>query len=309
MALTVPSRIEAEAVVPDELAGARFDQAAARMFSTYSRERLKQWIRSEQLLLNGRAGESDTRVRGGDRLRLQAEPDTREDWQSAQDVLFAIAHMDDRVIVVDKPVGVVMHPGAGTRDGTLVNGLLFRFPELAGLPRAGIVHRLDKDTSGLLIVGRTLDAHTWFVRALAARAIDRRYIVIVRGEVLRPFSVDAAIGRHPTLRTRMAVRLEGGRPARTDFVPLARAGGTTLLEARLHSGRTHQIRVHLAHAGYPLLGDSVYGIRHPAIARQALHAYRLAFALVPGGPILEVKSRPPADFRALTESLGLAVND
>ncbi len=294
--------------MPDELAGARFDQAAARMFSSYSRERLKQWIRAEQLLLNGVAGESDTRVRGGDTLRIQAEPDTREDWQSAQEVLFSIAHIDDRVIVVDKPVGVVMHPGAGTRDGTLVNGLLFRFPELAALPRAGIVHRLDKDTSGLLIVGRTLDAHTWFVRALAARAVERRYLVVVRGDVLRPFSVDAAIGRHPALRTRMAVRLEGGRPARTDFEPLARAGGTTLLEARLHSGRTHQIRVHLAHAGYPLLGDTVYGVRHPGIARQALHAYRLAFGSVPNGALIEVVSRPPADFLALAESLGLVIN-
>ncbi len=294
--------------MPDELAGARFDQAAARMFSTYSRERLKQWIRGEQLLLNGRAGESDTRVRGGDLLRIQADPDTREDWQSAQEVLFGIAHIDDRVIVVDKPVGVVMHPGAGTRDGTLVNGLLFRFPELAVLPRAGIVHRLDKDTSGLLIVARTLDAHTWFVRALAARAVERRYLVLVRGAVLRPFSVDAAIGRHPTLRTRMAVRLAGGRPARTDFLPLCHAGGTTLLEARLHSGRTHQIRVHLAHAGYPLLGDSVYGVRQAGIARQALHAYRLAFASVPSGPVMEIVSRPPADFLALAGSLGLVVN-
>ena len=308
MAVTLPSRIDAEAVVPDELAGARFDQAAARMFSSYSRERLKQWIRAEQLLLNGHAGESDARVRGGDVLRIRAVPVTREDWQSPQDVPFVVAHIDERVIVVDKPVGLVMHPGAGTRDGTLVNGLLFRYPELNALPRAGIVHRLDKETSGLLIVGRTLDAHTWFVRALAARAVERRYLVIVRGEVLRPFSVDAPIGRHPTLRTRMAVRTEGGRAARTDFVPLHRVAGATLLEARLHSGRTHQIRVHLGHARYPLLGDTVYGIQHPGITRQALHAYRLAFPLVPNGQLLEVRSKPPADFLALVESLGIVLD-
>ena len=284
-----------------ELGGARLDQVAARLFGDFSRERLKRWITSGALQLNGAPAKATARVRVGDRLVLNAELGLDEDWHSPQVVPFDVAYESADVIVVDKPAGVVMHPGAGVRDGTLVNGLLARFPELAQLPRAGIVHRLDKDTSGLVLVGRTLPSHTRLVRALAAREVGRRYLLVVAGDVASAFSVDAPIARHPVVRTRMAV-VPGGRQARTDVLPLARVAGRSLLEATLHSGRTHQIRVHLAHAGYPLLGDRVYGQPVPELDRQALHAWRLAFEDA-DAPV-RLRSLPPPAFVAALQRWG-----
>jgi 23S rRNA pseudouridine1911/1915/1917 synthase len=289
--------------VTSELGGARLDQVAARMFGDFSRERLKRWIASGELQLNGAMAKVTARVREGDRLVLNAEVGQDEDWHSPQVVPFDVAYESADVIVVDKPAGVVMHPGAGVRDGTLVNGLLERFPELAHLPRAGIVHRLDKDTSGLVLVGRTLPAHTRLVRALAAREVGRRYLLVVAGEVAAGFTVDAPIARHPVVRTRMAV-VPGGRVARTDVVPLACVAGRSLLEATLHTGRTHQIRVHLAHVGHPLLGDRVYGVPAPELDRQALHAWRLAFE--DAGEAVRVRSQPPQAFLAAVRRWGFS---
>ncbi len=301
MPLTTLGRVEAEGIVTSELGGTRLDQVAARLFADFSRERLKRWIACGDLRLNGATSKATAKVKVGDCLQLCTELTTDEDWHTPADLPFGVAHLSDEVIVVDKPAGLVMHPGAGVRDGTLVNGLLSRFPELAGLPRAGIVHRLDKETSGLVLVGRTLQSHTRLVRALAARAVGRRYLVVVAGEVGTAFSVEAPIARHPVLRTRMAV-VAGGRPARTDVRPLARVNGSSLLEATLHSGRTHQIRVHLAHAGYPLLGDPVYGVARSELSRQALHAWHLAFE--DGGSPVTVASPPPPDLRAALHAWG-----
>lgn len=297
--------IEAAALVPGGLPGGRFDQVAAQLFPQHSRENLKRWILAGALTRNGEQASPSVRVRAGDSLRLLAVLEPREDWRSAQDVPFAVVAERDDWLVIDKPAGVVVHPGAGARDHTLVNGLLARYPSQATLPRAGIVHRLDKDTSGLMLVARTPRAHTYLVRALAARTIDRRYLAIATGELRRSVEVDVPIGRHPTHRTRMAVRNDG-RAARTSIRPLARVDGFTLVEAKLHSGRTHQIRVHLAHLGHPLLGDVVYGSGSSLLGRQALHAYRLV--VPPGDPGSTFLAGPPPDLCQAAGSLGIDID-
>lgn len=306
MPVTATERIQADCAVPPELAGGRLDQIAARLFTDYSRERLKRWIRSGELRVNGATAKADAKVRAGDQLTLRAELRQDEDWHTPQAVPFEVLYESPDVLVVDKPAGVVMHPGAGVPDGTLVNGLLARFPELAALPRAGVVHRLDKETSGLVLVGRTLEGHTRLVRDLAAREVERRYLLIVRGELAVARVVDAPIGRHPVLRTRMAV-CAGARPARTDLRPLAVVGGSSLLEAKLHTGRTHQIRVHAAHAGFPLLGDPTYGVPRPELPRQALHAWRLRFR--DAGDWVSLRSLPPADFLQAALAWGFRAED
>ena len=251
-------------VTPDR-AGERLDVIATALLCDYSREQVKRWIRAGELTVDGAHLAASARLHGDEHLQLDAALRVREDWQTPQRVPFATIHEDASLLVIDKPPGVVVHPGAGTTDGTLVNGLLAQFPELATVPRAGIVHRLDKDTSGLMLIARTLSVHARLVRMIAAREVGRRYLVLVHGAVAAPFVVDAPIGRDPRLRTSMAV-VAAGRPAHTRFRPIAQARGMTLLEAQLTTGRTHQIRVHLAHAGYPVVGDPRYG-RHVAPRR------------------------------------------
>jgi 23S rRNA pseudouridine1911/1915/1917 synthase len=309
------NRIVKRLSVPSELAGRRLDQAAAELMPEFSRSRLRAWIDAGALLVGGREAKARMLVKGGEELALQAELETAGEAQ-AEPIPLSIVHADDALLVVDKPIGLVVHPGAGNRSGTLQNALLHRHPELAVLPRAGLVHRLDKDTSGLLLVARTLQSHTALVAALERREINRTYRAICQGVLTGGGTIDAPIGRHRRERTKMAVT-EGGRTARTRYRVVERFRAHTYCEVELETGRTHQIRVHMAHIRAPLLGDPVYGGRPklpPAasdelraalqgLRRQALHASRLQLAHPVTGATLKFDSPIAADLAALLELL------
>ena len=285
----------------------RFDQALARMLPEHSRSRLKAWIDAGHVAVDGRAWDGKRRVAGGERVEIRPLRDLTAGTAVAQDIALAIVYEDESIIVLDKPAGLVVHPGSGNRDGTLQNALLHHDPALAAIPRAGIVHRLDKETSGLLVVARTEAAHTSLVRQLAARTMHREYLALARGDLAQPMIIEAPIGRHPTQRTTMAV-VAKGKPARTHVEIVERFGIATLVRCRLETGRTHQIRVHLAAIDHPLVGDPAYGGRRPApgvpaFARQALHATRLELVHPADGRAMRFDSPPPADFSGLLESL------
>jgi 23S rRNA pseudouridine1911/1915/1917 synthase len=293
--------------VPSGFAGLRLDQALARMLPEYSRNRLQAWVREGRVHVDGAQRNAKHRLAGGERVEVVPDTAPAERAQQPQAIVLATLYEDDDIIVIDKPAGLVVHPGSGNWDGTLLNALLHHAPQLAGLPRAGIVHRLDKDTSGLLVVGKTLAAQTDLVRQLQARSVRREYLAVVSGAVERGGTVEAAIGRHPVQRTRMAV-VAGGRNARTHFQVVERLHGATLVQCTLDTGRTHQIRVHMAHIGHPLLGDPVYGARRtPALAagfrRQALHAWRLGLLHPASRLPMQWEALPPADFAALLQAL------
>jgi 23S rRNA pseudouridine1911/1915/1917 synthase len=298
-----------ERLIPPELAGLRLDLALAQVFPEHSRSRLQAWVRAGRVLLDARpADDVKRKVWGGGRVALAAGPGAGETAARAEPIPLSILHEDAAIIVIDKPAGLVVHPGAGNWEGTLLNALLHHAPELAGIPRAGIVHRLDKDTSGLLGVAKTVEAHTSLVRQLAARAVKREYLALVHGRVAGDGAIDAPIGRHPVARTRMAVTARG-REARTRYGVVERFDAATLLAVSLETGRTHQIRVHMRAIGHPLVGDPTYGKRGHGggpladFPRQALHAARLGFAHPATGAHCEWESPPPADLRALIESL------
>jgi 23S rRNA pseudouridine1911/1915/1917 synthase len=294
--------------VPATFAGVRLDQALARLIPEHSRSRLKAWIDAGRITLDGAATEGKRRLCGGERIEVVAGPPATElAAAAAQPIALSIVHEDDDILVVDKPAGLVVHPGSGNRDGTLQNALLHHAPELAALPRSGIVHRLDKDTSGLLVVAKTLRAHTDLVRQLQARSVRREYVGVARGDLARPVTIDAPIGRHPHARTTMAV-VATGKPARTQVTPVARLGAATLVHCRLETGRTHQIRVHLAAIGHPLIGDPAYGGRRggagiPAFPRQALHAARLGLVHPRSHAPCEWEAPMPPDLAQLIDTL------
>jgi 23S rRNA pseudouridine1911/1915/1917 synthase len=279
--------IELSTTLPPELAGKRLDQALAHVFPAYSRTRLQQWVKQGQIRVNDAPARPRDTVLGGERVILFAETEAEVIWQ-AQPLPLDIIYEDKAVIVVNKPAGLVVHPAVGNRDGTLVNALLNHAPELEKVPRAGIVHRLDKDTTGLLVVARTLPAHYALVKQLQAHQISREYRAITVGTMTGGGTVNAPIARHPINRKRMAVA-PLGKPAVTHYRVLTRFRAHTYTACFLETGRTHQIRVHLAHINYPLLGDPTYGKRlhipmksgEEIIAalrsfrRQALHATRL----------------------------------
>jgi 23S rRNA pseudouridine1911/1915/1917 synthase len=298
-------------MLPEEAAGVRLDQALAQALPQYSRARLQAWIRSGSVSVDGRLPRQRDLVRGGEAVRIQAQltPLGVVDPEAmALEVLWSDAHL----LIINKPAGLVVHPGAGNARHTLQNGLLAWDPALSRVPRAGIVHRLDKDTSGLLLIARTVEAHTALVAALAARKIHRGYVALCTGVMTGGGSVDRPIGRHRSVRTRMAVRSDG-REAVTHFRILRRYPAHTLIDVTLETGRTHQIRVHLAHLGFPLVGDPLYGGRRrlPAGAsvemrtaltgfkRQALHAARLALRHPLTGQELSFEAPLPPDFAAL----------
>lgn len=298
------------ALIDEEQSGRRLDQAAADLFADFSRSRLKQWILGGQLTVNGEQRRPRDPVIAGERLRLLAESEPRVSI-APQRIPLSIVWEDDEVLVIDKPAGLVVHPGAGNPAGTLQNALLHHRPALAEVPRAGLVHRLDKDTTGLMVVAATEIAHAALVRQLEARSVRREYEAVCRGVLTAGGTIDAPIGRHPVDRLRMTVR-NSGRPAVTHYRVIRRFRGHTHLLARLETGRTHQIRVHLAHAGHPLLGDPVYGrLQLPAGAtpalieslrgfrRQALHARRLAFQHPASGETVAFEAELPQDFRQL----------
>jgi len=297
--------------VPAECAGWRLDAALARLFPQHSRSRLQGWLRQGLIRLDGGAAESKRKVYGGERIdfaEAAGAPPARL-AHAAEDIALNLLFEDEHLIVIDKPAGLVVHPGNGNASGTLLNALLHHVPNLAEIPRAGIVHRLDKDTSGLLVVARTLTAQTDLVRQMQARSVQRHYLALVLGKVERDGLVDAPLGRHTVHRTRMAVVRTGGREARTHYAVREYFAVATLLECRLETGRTHQIRVHLASIGHPLAGDPVYGRRRSgdarldAFPRQALHAWRLALRHPATGAALAWESSLPADVGQLLDEL------
>jgi 23S rRNA pseudouridine1911/1915/1917 synthase len=295
--------------IPRELAGLRLDQALARLFPEHSRSRLAGWVRDGRVTLDAARVDAKRKVWGGERVALAPDEQATQTADRPEDIALAVVHEDDAILVIDKPAGLVVHPGSGNRSGTLLNALLHHVPGNAALPRAGIVHRLDKDTTGLLVVAKTLAAQTDLVRQLAARSVRRDYLALVHGVVAAGGEVDAPIGRHPTARTRMAV-VARGKPARTHYRVLERHGAASLVECSLDTGRTHQIRVHMASIGHPLVGDPAYGPRREsghavldAFPRQALHAARLALAHPVSGAPCEWRAPVPADFAALLGAL------
>jgi len=304
-------RLELSATVPAEMAGQRLDRTLAVLFPDYSRSRLKEWIEAERVLVDGRPARPRDPVHGGERVALCASMEADASWQP-QPLALEVVYQDADLIVLNKPAGVVVHPGAGNPEATLANALLHFDPSLANLPRAGIVHRLDKDTSGLLVVARSLRAHKQLIKQLQARAVTREYEAIVSGVLVAGGSVSAQIGRHPRERTRMAV-VEGGREAVTHYRVLHRYRAHTHLRLKLETGRTHQIRVHMAHLGHPVVGDQVYGgrLRLPPGAseslnntlrtfrRQALHAVRLSLRHPDTGEHIEWQAPLPADMQHL----------
>jgi 23S rRNA pseudouridine1911/1915/1917 synthase len=305
------SRIQRRLKVPDELGGKRLDQAAALLLPEFSRSRLKSWIDAGRLTVGGEGAKPRVLLKGGEELVLDIELEAAVPVEP-EAIPVKVVHADAALLVIDKPVGLVVHPGAGNRSGTLQNALLNLHPELAKLPRAGLVHRLDKDTSGLLVVARTLESQTVLAAALELREIKRTYRAICQGVLTGGGTVDAPIGRHRRERTKMAV-IDGGRPARTHYRVVERFRAHTHVEVDLETGRTHQIRVHMAHIRAPLLGDPTYGGRPrlpPApsdelkaalqgFRRQALHASRLAFVHPATGAALSFQSPLPPDFERL----------
>lgn len=305
--------------IPPSAAGTRLDRALAQLFPEYSRTRLQEWLKAGHLQVDGTSPAPRTPVTGGESVILDAgiaeRPDPTVDAR-AEAVDFAIVHEDEDIIIVDKPAGLVVHPAAGHHGGTLQNGLLHHDPRLQAVPRAGIVHRLDKDTTGLMVVARTLAAHNRLVTQLHDRAIVREYQAVVSGVPVAGATIDAAIGRHPHDRQRQAV-IRDGKPAVTHFRVDRKYRAHTHLRVRLETGRTHQIRVHMAHAGLPLVGDPMYGGRprlprkpHPRLLsalagmrRQALHAGRLELSHPTRGLWMTWDAPLPSDFRELLAGL------
>ncbi|HEX4150693.1 MAG TPA: 23S rRNA pseudouridine(1911/1915/1917) synthase RluD [Steroidobacteraceae bacterium] len=303
-----------ELQIPAELSGFRLDRALARMLPEHSRTRIKGWIEAGQVHIGSLACKPKDLVSAGSRviLKIPAEPPADAAGVTPEHIPLSVVHEDRDVLVIDKPVGLVVHPGAGNPRHTLQNALLGWDARLAALPRAGIIHRLDKDTSGLLIIARTLEAHTVLTRELMARSVSREYLAVCVGVMTSGGSIDQPIGRHRSDRLRMAVRGDG-RPATTHYRVLERFRAHSYLSVRLETGRTHQIRLHLSHLKYPIVGDPVYGGRlgRPrgagdelvealrTFGHQALHAARLAFDHPRTGQRLTLEAPVPADFARL----------
>ncbi|RDX37382.1 23S rRNA pseudouridine(1911/1915/1917) synthase RluD [Vibrio campbellii] len=302
--------------VKDSQLGQRLDQAIAELFADFSRSRLKEWLLAGKVQVNGEVvTKPRTRVMGGEEITLQAELEDEERWE-AQDIPLDIVYEDEDIIVINKPRDFVVHPGAGTPDGTVLNALLYHYPDIAEVPRAGIVHRLDKDTTGLMVVAKTVPAQTRLVRALQKRNITREYEAIAIGRMTAGGKVDKPIGRHSTKRTLMAVA-PMGKPAVTHYRVAEHFREHTRIRLRLETGRTHQIRVHMSYLQHPLLGDTAYGgrARIPTGAseeltemirgfdRQALHAVMLRFDHPVTGEELEFHAPVPDDMVEMTEAL------
>ena len=303
--------------VPYTATGQRVDATLASLIPELSRARVQSLLRNGAITLDGALWQPSARVQGGEQVSVTFTKRDPNNWV-AQSLPLDVIAVDDDVIVINKPAGLVVHPGAGNADGTLVNALLAKFPEVRALPRAGIVHRLDKDTTGIMVAARSELAHQHLVAALAAREVRREYFAIVRGVPTAGATIDAPIGRHPRVRTRMAV-VGGGRPALTTFRVAEKFAHFAALRVRLSTGRTHQIRVHMAHVGFPLVGDTAYARRTRAVAglapaamehvqrfaRQALHAHTLAFVHPRSGEEVTYTAPVPADLTGLLETLRL----
>lgn len=303
------------AEIPPALDGKRLDQALASLFSDYSRNRLQQWIKGGQIRVDEKILRPRDKVYSGQHVTIAVEETPQGDWQ-AEAIPLEIVFEDAHLLVINKPAGLVVHPAAGNYTGTLLNALLHHVPGLATIPRAGIVHRLDKETSGLLVIAKDLPSHTDLVSQLQAREFEREYLALVNGVMTAGGTVEAPIGRHPVQRKRMAV-VGNGKPAVTHYRVEERFRAHTLLRVRLETGRTHQIRVHMAHIHFPIVGDPVYGGRlkiPPACSaalrealhgfrRQALHAARLGLVHPVSGDLLHWEAPLPADMQTLLDTL------
>jgi 23S rRNA pseudouridine1911/1915/1917 synthase len=307
---------ELTAQVPFSMSGLRFDQAASELFPDFSRSRLQSWIKDGQLKINGVIGKPKDKVIGGETLDLNAELEAQGDWQP-EEIQLDIVHEDDDLLIINKQAGLVVHPAAGNYTGTLVNALLNHIPELINLPRAGIVHRLDKETTGLMVVAKTLEAHTDLVAQLADRTVSREYEAVAVGAMTGGGTVNAPMGRHPIHRKLMAVLSQGGKRAVTHYRVATRFPHHTHIKVKLETGRTHQIRVHMAHIGFALVGDKTYGksFKIPkganaqliealkAFPRQALHAAKLGLEHPGTGEYTEWTAPIPEDFKGLLAAL------
>jgi 23S rRNA pseudouridine1911/1915/1917 synthase len=311
----MPETLHRDERIPEAMAGMRLDQAAAELFPDFSRERLKGWIKQGALSMDGAPARPRDKIHGGERLTLDTVIEDEARWEP-QAIALDIVFEDDDVLVIDKPAGLVVHPGAGNADGTLLNAVLHHCPQLAAVPRAGIVHRLDKDTTGLMVVAKTLAAQTSLVEQLQARSVSREYDAVVIGVMTSGGTVDAPIGRHPKDRKRQAVTASG-KPAVTHYRVVERFRGHTHVRCKLETGRTHQIRVHMAHRRFALIGDALYSgrLKLPAGAsdtlkeilrefpRQALHARKLAFIHPASGKPVEFRAELADDLLMLLDYL------
>ena len=306
-------------VISDDYAGLRLDQALAKLLPEYSRGRLQEWIVCQKVKVDGEFAISKQKVWGGEILEVSPQLHSSEQPYLAENIALDIIYEDDALLVINKPVGLVVHPGSGNWQGTLLNALLHYAPQLADVPRAGIVHRLDKDTSGLMVVAKTLIAQTALVRQLEERSVKREYLALVHGELAHGGMIDLPIGRHPSQRVKMAV-VEDGKPAVTHYQVEIKFPSCTLLRCRLETGRTHQIRVHLSHLKFPLVGDSVYikGAQKcvPQLRellnnfpRQALHATRLALTHPVSGEVMEWHVQMPQDMQQLLRDIKAITNE
>ena len=301
--------------IPLEMAGERLDKVLAGSLPDYSRNRLKAWVEAGAVMVDGKVTKARYLLRGGESIKVFPQEMPEQFAFSPEDISLDVVYEDDSIIVINKPPGLVVHPASGNWSGTLLNGLLYRYPELKMLPRAGIVHRLDKDTSGLMVVARTSHAQTSLVRQLQERTVGRRYLAWVWGDAPSQGKVLASVGRDQRDRLKMAAGSPHGKPAATLFRRLAKGvvGGSAvaLLECRLETGRTHQIRVHLESLGFPLVGDPVYRKKTPgaakdlAFTRQALHAFALTLQHPIKNELMTWFRLPPQDLLDLLPQLAM----
>lgn len=315
-----PARFETDAsaihvVISVDNAGQRLDQALAKLLPDWSRSRIQSWILKGHVKLDEQGCTTKQKVWGGEQVSIYPDVPVVEQQHMPEAILLDIIFEDETLLIINKQAGLVVHPGNGNRQGTMLNALLHHLPQLEHVPRAGIVHRLDKDTSGLLVVAKTIEAQTSLVRQLQQRTVKRDYLALVLGKVAGSGSVDAPVGRHPVHRTKMAVNMRG-KPARTHYRILEHLTGCSLLQCSLETGRTHQIRVHMHSIGHALVGDSVYGGKPGKVAaeigmllsafpRQALHAWKLALCHPGSTQLMEWRSEIPDDLTILLEQLRL----
>jgi 23S rRNA pseudouridine1911/1915/1917 synthase len=306
-------------VIPDESSGLRLDNALVKLFPDYSRARLQKWIKNGDALVNGQIMRPKDIVVGGESVLLNVQI-MDEVSLDPEAIALDIVYEDDFLIVINKPTGLIVHPGAGNPSGTMANALLHHMPELRSVPRVGIVHRLDKDTTGLLVVAKDLKTHTHLVEQLQKRTVSRKYIALVYGEMISGGTVDEPIGRHSVDRKRMAVKPSMGRPAITHYRIRKKYNGFTLLDVKLETGRTHQIRVHMSHIKFPIIGDLVYGRKMNAgknstlqllsnFPRQALHAAELSFVHPKKLSEVTFSALLPADFQELIDILEINLDE
>lgn len=310
------AEISEQTEIPESLAGKRLDQALAEMFPDYSRARLQSWVKQGQIQVNQKQWRCKDKVRGGEAVALNVEESVEPTDFEPEPVALDVLHEDESIIILNKPKGLVVHPASGNWSGTLLNGLLHRYPELGNLPRAGIVHRLDKNTTGVMVVARSLKSHKSLVDALQARSMGREYLALVQGALVAGGTIDAPIGRHPKDRKRMAV-VNNGKEAVTHYLIAERFKDYTLLRVKLETGRTHQIRVHMTHNHHQIVGDPVYGgrLKLPREAgeelieslrsfrRQALHAETLTLIHPESGEQVSWSAPVPDDFKSLLATM------